>query len=98
MLKIYREKGGGNPRIQPIKKFDEFNIIKIEKWVEANKRIVTIDLDSDKKQAKSWFKEKNLRETLRRNIIGDVGFIIFKTQDKKLYELQESIGKSGNRN
>ena len=85
-IKIYREKVGGNPRIQPIKKFDEFNIGEIEKWVEANKRIVMIDLDSDKKQFHSWFKEGNLRETLRRDIIGDVGFIIFKTRDEKLYE------------
>ncbi len=85
-IKIYREKGGGNPRIQAIKKFDEFNIREIEKWVEANKRIVTIDLDSDKKQVNSWFREENLRETLRRDIIGDVGFIIFKTRDETLYE------------
>ena len=85
-IKIYREKVGGNPRIQPIKKFDEFNIREIEKWVEANKRIITIDLDSDKKRVHSWFREENLRETLRRDMIGDVGFIIFKTRDGKLYE------------
>jgi len=85
-MRIYREKEGGNPRIQPIKKLDEFNIKEIEKWMEANKRIVTVDLDNDKEKANKWFCEENLREPLRRAIIGEVGFIIFKTRDEKLYE------------
>jgi hypothetical protein len=56
-----------------------------EKWVEADKRIVTIDLDTDKEKAKGWFCEDNLKEPLRRAIIGDIGFIIFKTRDAKLH-------------
>lgn len=90
-IRIYREKEGGNPRIQPIKKLDEFNIKEIEKWVEANKRIVTVDLDHDKEKANKWFCEENLREPLRRAIIGEVGFIIFKTRDEKLYEYCKKV-------
>ena len=85
-IRIYREKEGGDPRIQPIKKLDEFNIKEIEKWMEANKRIVTVDLDHDKEKANKWFCEENLREPLRRAIIGEVGFIIFKTRDEKSYK------------
>ena len=90
-IRIYREKEGGDPRIQPIKKLDEFNIKEIEKWVEANKRIVTVDLDNNKEKANKWFCEENLREPLRRAIIGEVGFIIFKTRDEKLYEYCKKV-------
>jgi len=90
-IRIHREKEGGYPRIQPIKKFDDFNIREIEKWVEANKRVVTIDLDNDKGKARQWFCEDNLREPLRRTIIGDVGFIIFKTRDAELYEHSKKV-------
>ncbi len=84
-IRIYREKEGGHPRIQPIKKFDEFNKREIEKWVKASKSLVTVDLDGDKKEAYNVFCEEKLREPLRRDIIGDVGFVIFKTRDTNLY-------------
>ena len=90
-IRIYREGEGGDPRIQPIKKLDEFNIKEIEKWIEAKKRIVTVDLDNDKEKANRWFCEENLREPLRRAIIGEVGFIIFKTRDGHLYEYYKKV-------
>lgn len=93
-IRIYREKKGGYPRIQPIKKLDEFNKKEIEKYVEINK-VITIDLDNNldknKKKAYKWFCEETLREPIRRAIIGDVGFIIFKTRDAKLYEYSKKV-------
>lgn len=90
-IRIYREKEGGHPKLQPIKKLDEFNIKEIERWVEADKKIVTIDLDKDKEKANKWFCEDNLREPVRRAIIGDIGFIIFKTRDTNLYEYCKKV-------
>ena len=84
-IRIYREKKGGYPKFKPIKELDEFNIREIEKWMDAYGSLFTIDLDGSKDKAKEIFSQKNLREPLRRAIIGDVGFIIFKTRDEELY-------------
>ncbi len=87
-IRIYREKQGGKPKLQPIKKLDEFNIREIERWIRADRKIVTIDLDNDKEEdVKEWFCKDNLKELLRRaNSIGDIGFIIFKTRSAELYK------------
>ena len=85
-IRIYREKVGGYPKFKPIKELDEFNIREIEKWMEAHGSLFTIDLDCNKKRVKEWFSQENLREPIRRAIVGDIGFIIFKTRDKELYE------------
>lgn len=89
--RIYREQKGGEPGYKPIKQLDDFNIKEIEKWIEAKKTIVTIDLDHDKEKAVKWFCKENLRELIRRATSGDIGFIIFKTRDTKLCEYCEKI-------
>lgn len=91
-MRIYREKHGGEPKFRPRKKLDEFNIREIERWDEAGRKIITIDLDNDKKEeVYAWFREEKLREPVGRTITGDVGFIIFKTRDANLYEYCKKI-------
>jgi hypothetical protein len=85
-IRIYREKVGGYPRLKPVKELDEFNVMEIEKWMDAHGSLFTIDLDCNKKKVREWFTQNNLREPVRRAIIGDVGFIIFKTRDAELYD------------
>ncbi|AGK61750.1 hypothetical protein Asulf_01779 [Archaeoglobus sulfaticallidus PM70-1] len=85
-IMIYREKTGGYLRFKPIKELDEFNVMEIGKWMEVHGSLFTIDLDCNKKKVREWFTQNNLREPIRRAIIGDVGFIIFKTRDAELYE------------
>lgn len=85
-INIYREKKGGKPEIQPIEKLDDFNKKEIEKWVKADKKIVTIDLDYEIKSSKEWFSEEKLRELIKRSIIGDLGFIIFKTRNNEIFK------------
>lgn len=60
-IRIYREKAGGYPRFKPIKELDEFNIVEIEKWMDAHGSLFTIDLDCNKKKVREWFTQNNLR-------------------------------------
>lgn len=85
-LSIYRERRGGSPRLCPIERLDEFNVQELERYVRASGSLIEVNLDAEPKKAKDWFRGDNLIEPLKRCIAGDVGFIIFKTQSRELYE------------
>ncbi|MFP8955047.1 hypothetical protein ACLI4Z_19125 [Natrialbaceae archaeon A-arb3/5] len=74
--RIYREANGGHPEFQPINKLDETNKREIEKWLDADKKVIFIDLD-DRKQR---INEAKLREKLE-SMLGKFGFIVFKATD-----------------
>ncbi len=90
-IREYREREGGDPKYIPIKKLDDFNMREIEKWIEINGKVITIDLDSDEKRAQKLFSKERLREPLRKAIAGRVGFIIFKTRDENLYRYAKKV-------
>jgi len=89
-IRIFREKRGGHPEVQPIERCSEFNIKEIENYLRAEKKIIRIDLDLLKKDDENKvFKlifPEHLRETLGRFVVGDVSFLIFKARDERLYE------------
>ena len=89
-MRIFREKRGGHPEVQPIERCSEFNIREVENYLRAEKKIIRIDLDLLKRDNESKVFElisrKHLRETLGRFVVGDVSFLIFKARDEELYE------------
>jgi len=99
LIRIYRENEGGKPKFKPIEKLDDFNKREIEKWLDTERKLISVDLDkalkeecknknldNAKKAIMSWFTGENLGETLRKTKSGNIGFLIFKTRDKDLYE------------
>jgi len=79
--RIYRETHGGHPDFQPINELDEINKREIEKWLEADKKVIYIDLDDRERRVD----EEKLREKLEATI-GEFGFIIFKATDPDLVD------------
>lgn len=77
--RIYREVNGGYPEFQPINDLDEINKREIERWLDADKRVIYIDLDDRDRQ----IDEAKLREKLEATI-GEFGFIVFKATDSDL--------------
>lgn len=93
-LKIMREKGILNPKILPMKKLDPFNKKEITKYINADRKIIIIDLgdyDKDIKDSKVWFIKDNLMELIRKFIHGEFGLIIFKTRSPNLYKYCEKV-------
>ncbi|MBD3215844.1 MAG: hypothetical protein GF311_24755 [Candidatus Lokiarchaeota archaeon] len=83
-IRIYREKEGGKPDYKEFNKSDDFNKEELEKWIKAENKIITVNLDGE--GFKEWFQRANLRELLSREILGNLGFIIFKTNNAESYE------------
>jgi len=74
--RIHREANGGHPEFQPINELDEINKREIEKWLDAEKKIIFIDLDDRERR----IDEAKLREKLEATL-GKFGFIVFKATD-----------------
>lgn len=74
--RIHREANGGPPEFQPINELVEINKREIEKWLDADKKVIFIDLD-DREQR---INEAKLREKLEATL-GKFGFIVFKATD-----------------
>ena len=77
--RIYREANGEHSKFQPINDLDEINKRKIERWLDADKRVIFIDLDDRDRR----LDEAKLREKLEA-IIGEFGFIVFKATNSSL--------------
>jgi len=71
-LRIYREMEGGEPKAVKILKLDEMNKREIEKWLEAEGKIFTIDMENYEE-----LDETHLRERLEETYPERLGFIIF---------------------
>jgi hypothetical protein len=84
--RIHREANGGNPEFQPINELDEINKREIEKWLDAEKKVIFIDLDDRERR----IDEAKLREKLEATL-GKFGFIIFKTTDPDLVDEYRDI-------
>jgi len=74
--RIHREANGGHPEFQPINELDEINKREIEKWLDADKKVIFIDLDDRERR----IDEAKLREKLEATL-GKFGFIVFKATD-----------------
>ncbi|GGK79489.1 hypothetical protein [Haloarcula sebkhae] len=74
--RIHREANGGHPEFQPINELDEINKREIEKWLDAEKKVIFIDLDDRERR----IDEAKLREKLEATL-GKFGFIVFKATD-----------------
>ncbi|GAA0289632.1 hypothetical protein [Halarchaeum salinum] len=74
--RIHREANGGHPEFQPINELDEINKREIEKWLDAEKKVIFIDLDDRERQ----IDQAKLREKLEATL-GKFGFIVFKAAD-----------------
>jgi hypothetical protein len=74
--RIHREANGGHPEFQPINGLDEINKREIEKWLDAEKKVIFIDLDDRERR----IDEAKLREKLEATL-GKFGFIVFKATD-----------------
>jgi hypothetical protein len=74
--RIHREANGGHPEFQPINELDEINKPEIEKWLDAEKKVIFIDLDDRERR----IDEAKLREKLEATL-GKFGFIVFKASD-----------------
>lgn len=79
--RIHREANGGHPDFQPINDLDEINKREIEKWLEADKKVIFIDLDDRERR----LNEAKLREKLEATL-GEFGFIVFKATDPDLVD------------
>jgi len=80
--RIYREVEGGEPKIIPVTKLDEWNRARLEEWMSAGGRIFTIYLDNiDNKK----LDEVNWRERLE-EASNEFVFIIFVTRNWKHFE------------
>lgn len=87
--RIYREKHGGHPEFQPLNRIDEFNKREIEKWLDADRKVILIDLD----EREQGINEEDLKEKLEATL-GEFGFIIFKTTDPDLVdEYQDKLNR-----
>jgi hypothetical protein len=71
--RIHREANGGHPEFQPINELDEINKREIEKWLDAEKKVIFIDLEDRER----GIDESKLREKLEATL-GKFGFIVFK--------------------
>ena len=84
LIRIYREKEGGEPKFKPIEKLDDFNKREIEKWLDTERKLISVDLDKAlkeecknknldiaRKAIMSWFNRENLGETLRKTKSGN---------------------------
>jgi len=79
--RIYREANGGHPDFQPINDLDEINKREIEKWLEADKKVIVIDLDDREER----IDEGKLREKLEATH-GKFGFVIFEATNSDLID------------
>lgn len=79
--RIHREANGGHSEFQPINDLDEINKREIEKWLDADRKVIFIDLDDREEQ----IDEAKLREKLEATL-GKFGFIVFKATDSDLVD------------
>jgi hypothetical protein len=82
-LRIYREIEGGKPKAKKLVKLDDLNKLEVEKWINAEGRIITIDLD---RFDLSKISKESLRERLEETYSSGLGFVIFTTKSQKLFE------------
>jgi len=84
--RIHREANGGHPEFQPINELDEINKREIEKWLDAEKKVIFIDLDDRERR----IDEAKLREKLEATL-GKFGFIVFKATDPDVVDEYRDI-------
>lgn len=84
--RIYREANGGHPEFQLINELDEINKREIEKWLDADRKVIFIDLDDRERR----IDEVKLREKLEATL-GKFGFIVFKATDSDAIEEYRDI-------
>jgi len=83
-LRVYREIEGGEPEAVEIKKIDDdLNKREIERWLDADGKIFTINLDEVKI---GEIDETHLWERLEETYSSKLGFIIFATRSKEKFE------------
>jgi len=91
-LRIYKEIEGGEPKAEEIKKMDDLNEIKIERWLEAGGKIFTINLDKlDINKRDNKIDQTHLWERLEETYSSKLGFIIFTTRNKEKFETFEKL-------
>jgi hypothetical protein len=84
--RIHREANGGHPEFQAINELDEINKREIEKWLDADRKVIFIDLDDRKER----IDEAKLREKLEATL-GKFGFIVFKATDPDVVDEYRDI-------
>lgn len=80
-LRIYREREGGEPKAIKIRKMDEMNKREVERYLEADGKIFTVDFEDSKIPD-----ETHLWERLEETYTERLGFIIFTVRNEEKFE------------
>lgn len=85
--RIYREREGGEPKARRISTYDNFWRRELEKWLDPSHKIITIDLDYTEDGKYPWkdVDDRELKDRLNELYTGQIGFIIFRTSDDRMF-------------